>query len=52
MDIRGKRIYETLKKMNFIRLSTTDGEKKGADIISEEIKQTGLEPVYEYFKVP
>ncbi|MFA5341836.1 MAG: M28 family metallopeptidase [Clostridia bacterium] len=52
MDIKGKRIYDTLKKMNYIRLSTTDGEKKGAKIITDEITKMGLEPVFEAFKVP
>lgn len=52
MDIRGKRIYDTMKKLNFIRLSTTDGEKQAAEILSQEIKAIGLNPVYEHFKVP
>jgi hypothetical protein len=52
MDIKGKRIYDTMKKMNFIRLSTTEGEKSGAKVITDEIKAMGLEPVFEDFKVP
>ena len=52
MDIKGKRIYETLKKMNYIRLSTSDGEKKGAKVITDEIIEIGIEPSYEGFKVP
>lgn len=52
MDIKGKRIYDTLKKLNFIRLSTTEGEKEGARIIAQEIRAIGLEPVFEDFKVP
>lgn len=52
MDIKGKRIYETLKKMNYIRLSTTEGEKDGAKVITDEIKSIGLEPSFEEFKVP
>lgn len=52
MDIKGKRIYDAMKKMNFIRLSTTEGEKSGAKVITDEIKAMGLEPVFEDFKVP
>jgi hypothetical protein len=52
VDIKGKRIYETLKKMNYIRLSTTEGEKDGAKVITDEIKSIGLEPSFEEFKVP
>ena len=52
MDIKGKRIYDTLKKMNYIRLSTTEGEQKGAKVIADEIRDIGLEPSFEAFKVP
>ena len=51
MDIKGKRIYETLKKMNYIRLSTTEGENDGAKVITDEIKSIGLEPSFEECKV-
>ncbi len=52
MNICGKRMMELLEKMNFVRLSTFEGEKKGADIIAEEIRALGIEPVYESFKAP
>lgn len=52
MDISGKRMYELLEKMNFVRLSTFEGEKKGAEIIANEIKALGIEPTIETFKAP
>lgn len=52
MNISGKRMYELLEKLNFVRLSTFEGEKKAADIIANEIKEIGLTPVIETFKAP
>ncbi|MGN1094774.1 MAG: M28 family peptidase [Eubacteriales bacterium] len=52
MDISGKRMYSLLKKLDFERLSSFEGEKRGAQIIAEEIKNAGIEPVIETFKVP
>ncbi len=52
MDICGKRMVSLLEKLNFVRLSTFEGEKKGADIIADEIRALGGEPVYETFKAP
>ena len=53
MAISGKRMYSMLEKLGFVRLSTFDGEKKGAEIISEEIKAiTGNEPKIEKFMAP
>ena len=48
----GKRMYGTLEKLNFIRLSTTQGEKRAAQIIADEIRALGVEPVVESFKAP
>ena len=45
MDICGKRMYSLLEKLDFVRLSTFEGEKKGAEIIAEEIRALGVEPV-------
>lgn len=53
MAISGKRMYSMLEKLGFVRLSTFDGEKKGAEIISDEIKAiTGNEPKIEKFMAP
>ena len=52
MEISGKRMYSLLKKLNFERLSTTDGEKLGAEIIANEIKSAGIEPEFETFSAP
>lgn len=52
MDISGKRMYELLEKLNFVRLSTYEGEKKAADILAGEIEKIGVKPVIETFKAP
>ncbi len=52
MPISGKRMYEMLEKLGFERLSTYEGEKKAAEIIAEEIKSIGVEPIYESFMAP
>lgn len=52
MKVSGNRMYAMLKKMDFIRLSTTKGEKDGAQVICDEIRAMGLEPVTETFKAP
>lgn len=52
MDISGKRMYSLLEKLNFERLSTFEGEKKAAEILVEEIKEIGLEPIIETFPAP
>ena len=52
MDISGKRMYQNLKDLNFVRLSTTDGETKAAEILVDKIKEMGWEARIETFKVP
>lgn len=52
MEISGKRMYSLLKKLNFERLSTFEGEKRGAQIIADEIKSIGVEPRIETFMAP
>ena len=52
MDISAKRMYDLLKKLNFVRLSTTEGETKAANMIADEIRAIGGEPVIETFKAP
>lgn len=52
MAISGKRMYSVLEKLNFERLSTFEGETKAAEILAEEIKNIGLDPVIETFPAP
>ena len=52
MRISGNRMMSMLKSLNFVRLSTFDGEKKGAEIIANEIRSLGIEPTVETFKAP
>ena len=52
MNIFGKRMYSLLEKLNFERLSTFDGERKAAEILTKEIEAIGLTPVIETFKAP
>lgn len=52
MEISGKRMYSLLKKLNFERLSTTEGEKRGAQIIADEVRDAGIEPKIETFMAP
>lgn len=52
MKISGNRMMEMLRRLNFERLSTFDGEKKGAEIIADEIRSLGIEPTIESFKAP
>ncbi len=52
MDVSGKRMYQLLRKLDYERLSTYDGEKKAADIIVEELRSFGAEPTVETFNAP
>ena len=52
MEISGKRMYELLEKLNFVRLSTFEGEKRAADILAKEIEEAGTVPTVETFKAP
>ncbi len=52
MELSGKRMYSLLKKLNFERLSTFEGETRGAQIIADEIRSCGLEPKTETFMAP
>lgn len=45
-------MYDMLKSMNFERLSTYEGETKAAELIANEVRSTGVEPVIETFKAP
>ena len=52
MRISGNRMMGMLRSMNFERLSTFEGEKKGAELIADEVRSLGIEPVIETFKAP
>ena len=45
-------MYSLLKKLNFVRLSTTEGEKRAAAIIADEVREAGIEPKIETFMAP
>jgi len=51
MNINGKREFELLEKMSFVRMGGTAEEMKAAEILMEEIRSIGLEPVLEEFEV-
>ena len=52
MAISSKRLTESMKALDFIRLSTTEGERKAAEIIADKVRQMGGEPVFQVFKAP
>lgn len=45
----GQRTYDFVKKIDFMRVGGTDGEKKAADIISKELSTIGLKVEYHDF---
>ena len=47
----GKREFELLNKINFIRTCGTEEEKQAAQILAEEARAIGTEPVIESFDV-
>lgn len=50
-EAMGKRIYEDLEKINFIRTSTSEEETRAAHIIKDELANAGLEAQIEEFMV-
>ena len=52
MPVSKKRMLQTLKKMDYVRLSTKDGEKDGAKVIAEELRLMNAFPVFEEFSAP
>ena len=53
MAISGDRMFSMLKKLGFVRLSTYEGEKRGAAIIADEVKSiTGKDATIEPFMAP
>ncbi|MBR5521361.1 MAG: M28 family peptidase [Oscillospiraceae bacterium] len=51
MKICGKREFELLNKMGFVRMGGTEEELKAAHILMDEIKSMDLEPVMEPFEI-
>ncbi|MBQ7902142.1 MAG: M20/M25/M40 family metallo-hydrolase [Oscillospiraceae bacterium] len=51
MEICGKRQFELLEKMSFVRMGGTEQELAAANILMDEIKAMGLEPVLEPFEI-
>ncbi len=51
MTIDGKRQFELLKKMSFVRMGGTAEELAAANILMDEIKAMSLEPVIEEFEI-
>ena len=51
MKICGKREYDLLNKMGFVRMGGTEEELKAAHILMDEIKAMGLEPQLEPFEI-
>ncbi len=51
MKIDGKRQFELLEKMSFVRMGGTEEEMAAANILMDEIKAMGLEPVIEEFEI-
>jgi len=47
----GKREFDLLNKINFIRTCGTEEEKQAAQILAEEARSIGTEPVIESFEV-
>ncbi len=52
LDISGRRMFGLLRDLDYTRLSTTEGEKKGADVLINTLREMGAAPVYESFKAP
>ena len=51
MEINGKRAFDLLNKIGFIRLAGSDEEMKAAQILKAEIESTGTEAVIEEFPI-
>ena len=51
MEINGKRAFELLEKIGYVRVSGTPEEKRAADTLLEAAKSTGAEAWLEPFKV-
>ena len=51
MPINGKRAYELLDRIGFIRTSGSDQEKEASQILMDEIQSLGIEAMREPFEV-
>ena len=51
MKICGKREFELLQKIGFVRMGGTEEELKAAKILMEEIEAAGLKPELEAFEI-
>ncbi len=51
MNINGKKQMELLEKMSFVRMGGTPEELAAANILMDEIRAMGLEPVLEPFEI-
>ena len=51
MKIDSKKQFELLEKMSFVRMGGTEEEMAAANILMDEIKAMGLEPVIEEFEI-
>ena len=51
MEICGKREYDLLNKIGFVRMGGTAEELKAGQILIDEIKSMGITPAYEEFEV-
>lgn len=51
MEISGKREFELLKKIGFVRMAGTPQEKQAAEILMDEVRAIGPEPVCEEFEI-
>lgn len=51
METTGKRAFEVMGRLNFVRESGTPEELTAAQLICEEVKKCGVEPVIEEFQM-
>ena len=52
MSVSSKRLMENMKALDYIRLSTTEGEKRAAEAIAQKVREMGGEPEFQVFKAP
>ncbi len=52
MVISSKKLMENMKALDYIRLSTTEGERRAAEAIAQKVKDMGGEPEFQVFKAP
>jgi len=50
-EFNGKRIFDFIKKINFIRLGGTENEKKAANIIKNEFESFGIAAYFHEFPI-